>query len=511
MPFEHLSIKSGAGGTDADPGIMTVNGTGFNPNFLPKAFGYDEENTAANVAWFPYDRGIQVPTPTTWDNGVSAQWGLFFWNRDRILQLDGTTGAWTDVLTIADQQNLWDWGIHTGLYEVWGSNGKLYVCGLYPGTTSSNYVGAISYSVETSTWTDTGEQDLGLFSRFTNCKFCISWNERLWLCTENKLYSFDPVAQTIEVEALTGVFTSSLHQSPFVLGQRFFLAGIDSGNLKVFERVGGAWTELADLGPISLSLTLGTWDYALTQTQVVFFFNSVDGGSAGYRAVEVTTFDSNVGGPLTTDDISIPVLQNYANVFQVGGITNPNVRFWCSADSSAFPDQPPQINVHLQDTTGFGEAWQTLRWVDKNTPLGGLGPAFGGGNSYISSKNGAGGSIFSAPTIPSTQRKVVVFKVEAADPTIANGLKVSCWTFGTTATASVRIRVTYPVSPVSSQIRAFRGTIHSVIAGGTLSSNQINNVSVNSTGGTPLEFIWDREADGWKPWLVFGLSVELSD
>lgn len=511
MPFEHLSIKSGAGITDADPGIMTVNGTGFNANFLPQAIGYGEENTAGNAAWFPYDRGIQVPTPTTWATGTFPQYGLFFWNRNQILQIDNTTGSWTDILTISDQQNLWDWGIHTGLYEVWGSDGRLYVCGIYPGATSTNFVGAISYSTATDTWTDTGELDLGSFSRFTNCKFCISWNERLWLCTENKLYSFDPVANTLLIESLTGVFTSSHHQSPFVLGQRFFLAGIDGSQLKIFERVGGAWTELADLGQISISASLGTWDYALTQTQVIFFFNSVDGGSSGYRCVEVTTFDSNVGGFLTVDDISFPVLQNYTNVFQPGGTSNPDVRFWSSTDSSAFPDQAPQNNVHLQEATGFPEPWQTLRFVDKNTPLAGLGPAFGGGNSYISDKNGAGGFIYSAPTLPSTQRKIVVARVQPADTTISGGLRVSYWAFGTTATASVRIRVTYPVSPVSSQIRAFRGTIHSVISGGTLSSNQINNVPVNTSGGGLHEFIWDREADGWKPWLVFGLSVELSD
>lgn len=510
MTHEFLSIKGGQGIDDADPGIMTVNGTGFNASFLQQMFGYDEENTAGNTPWFPFDRGIQVPTPTTWDNGVSKQWGLYYWNRNQIMQLNGTTDNWVDIFTVADQQNIWDYGIHTGLYEVYGSDGKLYVCGIYPGVTFNN-MGAIKLDVETGVWSDTGQQSLGF--QFTNCTYCISWNERLWLATQNRLISYDPVSGNIEVETISG--DGRPDQKPLILGQRFFVCTEHVNRLKVWERIGGTWVEMADLGQITHDAD-ALFDYVLTETQAIFFFNSVETISgtpkSGLRAVEVTTVDPSPGGALIVDEVTETVLAGDANIFHEDLNTLPSIVFWSAADSSAFPDQAAQVNLYRQSFTGYPEAWATQRWINKSSALGSLGPTFGGNNSYVSCKDGAGGRIFSADILPTTQRKIVVYKVEPADLVVEDGLLVSFWAFGDVGTGQVRIRRSYAVFPVGSVIRVNRGTIHSVVSGGTLFNfTQINNVPVDKNGGGVHQFIWDRNNDAQAPWLAYALSVELSD
>lgn len=517
MTHEFLSIGQDSSPFEALPGIRTVNGTGFNPSFLQQMFGYTAENSTNIGPWFPFERGIQVPTPSYWDNGTSPQWGLYYWVQNQILQLNGTTNNWTDILTISNQQDINDYSIHTGLYEVYGTDGKLYGCGMYPGSTSNSHVGAVKFDVATETWSDSGEFNLGSTSRFSNCHYCIPWRGKLWLLTENKLYGYDPVADNITLEFPSVGSASSPNQKIFIMGQRFFIAVTVSSRLKIFERVGGLWAEMADLGQITMSAD-GMIDYAQTNTQVIFFFNSVEtiGGTpmSGYRAVEVTTFDPQIGGTLVTDEVTTPVLSGFGQVFSDALNTYPDVRFFTSADSSAVPSQFPQINVYVQEdlTNQYGIAWQTFRWVDKASQLASLGAASGGGVSYVSSKSGAGGIIFSAPILPTTQRKVVVHQVEADEESVESGILVSYWAFGTTATAQVRIWCAQAVSPVSSPIRSFRGTIWSVVSGGTLFNfTQINNVPVSTTGGGSHQFVWYRSNDGWSPWLNFSLTVELSD
>jgi hypothetical protein len=515
MTHEFFSI--GRDGAEALPGIQTVNGTGFNPSFLQKMFGYAPENPASTEPWFPFDRGIQVPTPGNWDNGVSKQWGLYYWVKNQILALNGTTDNWVDILTMADQQDLNDFSIHTGLYEVYGSDGKLYVCGMYPGVTSIHYIGAVKFDVENATWSDTGELNINS-GRFTNCQYCIPWRGKLWLATQNKILSYDPVFDTIEYRAGPGFSSVEYSEKIFTMGQRFFVAGKRTNQLKVYEDIGGNWIEMADLGQITMNPD-AMMDYAQTNTQVIFFFNSVEtiGGTpmSGYRAVEITTVDPNIGGTLIVDEVTDPVLSGFANVFHSDLNSFPDVRFFTAADGSAFPLQFPQINVYMQEhaTAGYNEPWQSFRWVDKVSPLGGLGPAFGGGHAYMSVKLGGGGRIFSADILPTTQRKIVVYKIEGADEVTEDGLLVSFWAFGDVGTGVVTIRVNFPVSPVGSLLRAQQGIIHSVVSGGILNGfvNQIDNVPIDKDGGGVHQFIWDRQTNFFTPWLAFGLTVILSD
>lgn len=516
MTHEFLGIGFGSSPDfDGLPGIMTVNGTGFNASFLQQMFGYKGENSGVVEPWFPFERGIQVPTPNKWDNGVSKQYGLYYWVQNQILALNGTTDNWVDVLTIANQQDINDYSIHTGLYEVYGSDGKLYICGMYPGVTSTNHIGAIKFDPETETWTDEGETNVG--SRFANCHYCIAWRGRLWLAVGTGLYSYDPVSGNLERRAIP-FNVSSPDRKLFVLGQRFFVAGHFNTRLKVHEDVGGEWVEMADLGQISMSAD-GMIDYIQTYTQVIFLFNSVEtiGGvpKSGYRAVEITTFDPNIGGTLVIDEVTDAVLSGFANVFHEDLNSFPDVRFFTSADSSAYVTQTPHINIYVQEalTNQFNIPWQTLRWVDKGSPLASLGGAFGGGTSYMSSKTGAGGIIFSADILPTTQRKVVVYKIEAADEVIEDGMLVSFWAFGDTDIGVITLRINFPISPVGGLIRSQQAVIHSVVSGGVLNGfvNQIDNVPVDKSGGGVHQLIWDRKSSFYHSWLAFGLTVILSD
>jgi hypothetical protein len=523
MTHEFLGIgySSMASGYEGLPGIMTNNGTLFQGgSWLQQMFGFQNENSGLPFSepYFPFDRGIQVPNPDTWHNGVSPKWGLYFWVKNQILVLNGTTNNWEAVLTMATQHNLKDYGIHTGLYEVYGSDGRLYVCGMYPSTFGNLYTGAIKLDVETNVWTDIPGQLVN--QRFIDCQYCIAWKGKLLLLVGPRLYTYDPVSDVITQELLPTSFTTSSSRL-LIMGNRLF--GCDkslAGRLKIFEDVGGVWIEMADLGQITMT-SIGCFDYAQTKDAAIFFFNSVEtiGGvpMSGYRAVEVTTFDPNPGGALVIDEVTTPVLSGFGQVFSAALNSFPDARFFTCADSSAVPFQEARINIYHQEQAaappyGYGQPWATYRWVNKASQLSFLNVA-GGGTSYVSSKSGGGGHIFSADFLPTTQRKIVVYKVETADDIVQDGLLVSFWAFGDTDTDSGRIYVNYPTQfVVGSLIRGNGGTIHSVVSGGTLFQFQrIDNIPISRTGGGVHQFIWDRATDNFNPWQAFGLTVDLDD
>lgn len=493
MTHAFFSIQNGPTGVNPSPGIQTSSGTGFNPNFmLPSLPTTDLENTGASTAWFPFDRGIQVPSPDTWPNSE----GVYFWNTNKIWIRDLGANTWTIAHTIAGMRDVLDYGVKSGLKALIGKNGRLYVAGVCPHTDGAANGMGVSLDVEANTWQESasinnnGTWDL-LEAAFVH-------RGELYVPTNEDIVVYDPAANSCRlivhpINPLTAKYRF------FSFGQRLFMAGSGTGgDMMVWEHYAGLWLEQANLGDYEVAST-GMWAILHNKQAVYILWNSNEGTASGFRMVKVAPSLPDPFSPLSITDLTDDQLQLSPYIFSTALNSNSAARLWAASDGSEYPGIDPLINLYIQAGGTYGEAWDANRFLGEQTALGDLGDPFGGAQTYMSSPFGDSPYIYNSPNIPGDQVKAVVYKVEPADDIVEHGLLISFWVFGNTDTVRVRLRHTNPFFPIQTPVRDQLGTIHSVVAGGLLNvnANRMDNVPVSTVGGGVHQLIWDRDADGY--------------
>jgi hypothetical protein len=282
----------------ARPGIHNNNGAAYTDvGVFPIASSLAAENTSGSFAFYPYDRiAFATQVGVDWTD----KWGAWLYHQNEIRE---NTGAdWPVVHVTTGQQNLLDFGIHTGLYQVWGHDGKAYLCGLYPGANAGE-VGAVRYDYETGVW-DSWVENVG--GKFTACTSCLPYAGRLCLATEGWQYTVDPANRKI-ARAAGPTGSSDARDKLFTLSDRLFWAGRFAGRLKVYESLGG-WQEVADLFALPIAVG-GEWALIQDYSRVALVFYS------GLRQLGFPAFDTyfshfSLEAPLTAPLSALSVVDH---------------------------------------------------------------------------------------------------------------------------------------------------------------------------------------------------------
>ena len=128
MPFEPFSVSSGPPGIagEAFPGYMINEGSEFSTVGFVGVDGAVAglENTAQDNTWLPYNRMIQAPTI---NSGADEPYGVYVWQQDKILDRNPADSEWRVVHTVTGQENLFDYGIKSGLNYLIGTDGRPYL------------------------------------------------------------------------------------------------------------------------------------------------------------------------------------------------------------------------------------------------------------------------------------------------------------------------------------------------------------------------------------------------
>lgn len=500
MSHEFFSINSGptTGSGFPEPGIMTVNGTAFNNIFFPFMLGLGLENTSNNTSWWPFDRGIQAPSPTTWGSGKE---GVYFWHKNNIYLRDGL-GNWDSVHMVANQQNVLDYGIHSGLYSLIGRDGRLYVAGLAPSATGPSNTVGIRLDVASDAWS---EVDSAATPRMDNVQICYPFQGDLWAAGNGNFYRYDVASNKIYTIMRPG--DVSYHYRFFNFGSRFFVAGPGGLNImKVWEYFAGIWVELLSLGAFTVSAT-GLWDLMLLHTDAYLIWNSNGGGSSGYRFVKITPVTTDFLTPLTNTELTDTVLALSPYIYSTALNNNPNGRLFWASDGNSYPELPPRVNLYHQPVGTYSQDWDANRWLGDTTPLGDLGDAQPGTHTYVSNRFGSGDGLFHSPNIPTIQQEITIYRLVSTE---TDALAILFWCFGLTRTGRVKLWITTPEYPLTTPLRYQRGQILSV-TGGTLNvaQNRMDNVPISPTGGGTLELVWDRDSDDFDLTQLVAVSLEL--
>jgi hypothetical protein len=250
---------------------------GVTPPLFDQMVGVSGENLAkATTGWRPYDRIVFAPRA-----GVQFDlaWGAHAYQGDKIYRHVGGGGGWTAIHTCFRQENLLPFhGVHTGLYTVWGNDGKHYKVGIYPGLdgvgTPGDTVGAVVIDVATGAVTSFTREGIG--GSFTHLTYPLAWRGKLYLATQGSLFSVDPASSTIDRIPGPAVGPDGQGRDKlFILSGKLYWIGRSSLRMKIFELFSSLWVEAGDLWPFSLS-TKGEFavfaDY--TTVGVVFYTGS---------------------------------------------------------------------------------------------------------------------------------------------------------------------------------------------------------------------------------------------
>jgi len=258
MPFRFHSLATNV--ADALPGIMINNGvTWSNVGFLaglPVGAGVEDPG-GATTDFFNYDRQIQVPHPNSPSN---EGYGIYVWNQDKIWLRENPGPAWVTKHTMTGMENLLSFGVHTGLYDMIGTDGRLYICGMYPGA-NADEMGYYVHDVQADTY-QSGVQPA--LDKPTRMGHATPYQGKLYWASQGDLYILDPKRRTIAVMPTP---TNDHRDKLVVLGTRLFLIGETANTLRLYEVYGSVFNEISNLGnysglgPSEWALNLG-WDAA---------------------------------------------------------------------------------------------------------------------------------------------------------------------------------------------------------------------------------------------------------
>jgi hypothetical protein len=243
--------------------------------------GIGAENIAlATTGYRPYDRVIFAPRA---GRPFPTRWGAYAYHTDRIFEHIGGGGGWVAQHTCVRQENLLPFhGIHTGLYTVWGTDGKHYKVGIYPAVDigsgfPGDHVGAVVMDVATGVITSFTQEDLG--AGFNKCTVALAWKNKLWLATQGNVFIVDPAAQTIVREDGPPGYSGGQGDDQgrdklFILSGKLYFCGESSNRMKVFERLThGTWVEMADLFSFQVGAK-GEWALFQDYTTVGVIFRT---------------------------------------------------------------------------------------------------------------------------------------------------------------------------------------------------------------------------------------------
>jgi len=258
------------------------------------------ENTGANLEWRAFDRSVFASVDTPPQAATPAQTGshrIFWFQQNAIQESVSLPVPFAVVHTVTGMQNVLDFGLHTGLYNVIGFDGLRYLCGLYPGANATE-TGWVKWNPRTNVWTS------GIVSGTTRPSGnrmgpCVGFDSQLCHASNGVLTTFDPVGETI-------------NQLPYTNGSSIDRVVVSSGGLYVVSAGSGRITlhQLAfglhvtnDLGAHAINIA-GGGEFALmrfgsTDDHNLFFvmFYTTTGGTGSkcYKA------DTSGGAPAVTE------------------------------------------------------------------------------------------------------------------------------------------------------------------------------------------------------------------
>jgi len=482
------------------PGVYINNGQfwsniGF---FLPITVA--AENLANDRDYWPYDRIVLAPRI---GRDFTDGFGAFCYQRDRIFQ-NGTAG-WVEVHQCVSQENLLDFGVHTGLYKMFGKDGRAYVAGMYPGA-GAGEVGGVSYQLESGVWQSQVSQ-VGV--KFTGCTWPLSHRGRLWLATEGNVYRFDPVDMTTDVIPGPTDLAIDKRDKMISMGGRIFLCGRQSGTNRqyLWEYIGG-WVGRGALIPGTGGLAAyssgagGEWGYIQDYAAVYVIWYSgsrtVMRGTIYHSVAQIQLDDTEFLGPITFTDRSPETSPIYAGA----GTPQNDAVVYCAQEADAAPASSTGNTIYanfgddlISGAAPFALVKDSYRWAGTNAPWSNLSGNSAAQVSYTSNVWGLqDGILFNTD-------KIVVYKIERDDAAAPGAVRIYYWAFQSTpGLQSVRIYMkdysdTGPFGRRGTKIPLQVGTPIAT-SSGTINVGQKRVDDVPTLLAGSDQFItWDRVAD----------------
>lgn len=486
MAFEHFQVASGptTGSGEAQPGFLINDGaTPIGTGFATISSGLAGlENTANDPEWAPYDRMVQVPTL---NSGADQPFGIFVWQQNKIFDQNPVGGAWRAVHTVTDQENLLDYGVKTGLIQVFGEDSRPYLVGFYPAT-AANTVGVVVYDVLAETWSS---QTFDVGDKFSNCTYAVEHDGKAYMASEQNIYVYNPAGDTLIRVPNTAALGTDWRDKVFVLSGRVFVASVAGSSMRIYEYFGSfklhSTVSSARSGVEAEFGVLMSRDAAY-----LHFFNTgheiqcfeVEASLDPMSSITVTDRSEAVWGspvPLVTES-----------------------RVTCRQEYEDDPKSDRGGTMVLQTAfiagkTRYQSAWNTFRWNGPTTFRTGI-ATDGGETTYTSSPKGDGIHIYHGATaVDGTE--VPIYTLED----LGNGLlSVRFGVFGATgspATQALRLLFgTEDDSPAG--IADTQGTIISISQGSLDGQGRAHSVPLTPNSGLQgsayYTLTWDRLADG---------------
>lgn len=316
--------------------------------------GIGNENSGGALDWRSFDRSVFASPQTPANIQLQAHW----FQRNQIQSIT-LGGAYASVHTVAGMQNVLDYGVHTGLYSVPDEQGRLYLCGLYPGINAGE-MGWVKLDAVTGVWTS------GIVTgliRPTGNRMgpCVNYEGQLVHATNGVASFFDPVEETIWQRAYGN---GSLVDRPVISTGRLYIVSAGGGAIRVHGLFFGSFVENLNLGSHSISFanggSFGLLRYGGSDDHNLFFvmYYTTSGGT-GSRCFVVNTTAGGVpttterttmvptGAPLTHGGIGgwpyTPI--TFENLAYPGGTAHPNYSWESCFDNVDTPPYAPSVNA----------------------------------------------------------------------------------------------------------------------------------------------------------------------
>lgn len=475
--------------TNPVPGVYINNAQAWsNVGFYP-ATSIAGENAPNDVNYYPYDRIIHVPRI---GRDFSNGWGAWLYQRDRILQ-NGSAG-WTDVHMCTGQQTFNDFQNHSGLYSVFGTDGKLYVCGFYPGN-GANEVGTVRLDVETGAWSSTLHNTVNI--RFSATTYPIQHRGQLVWAARGVMWRYDPVNDDLDEITLPDGHLD-FRDKLFSLGKRLFLAARHStGAMRVYEYYGG-WYQHASLrnwnpnngADFGVMIDFG-------EASLIYFDGprALPGGTTFF-----THYTISVSGPGFLSPLVITDVTDATSPLSFGLVPNANSTVYCAQDADDNPTVSTgnTIFVGLGNANPYQSTREPFRYAGSNARWTDLMGSIPGSISYTSARYGLG------DTLLNNTNKNVCFRVSRADNVKAGALRFDYWAFSTAPGTDQAVRIYFRDRSVAgafgrlgTKLPLQAGTIIDFDAGGgTLNAAERRVEGVPTLlAGAAHYLVWDVVAD----------------
>ena len=237
------------------------------------------ENTAVNVEWRAFDRSAFASVDVPPQAATPAQTGshrIFWFQQNAIQESVSLPVPFSVVHTVVGMQNVLDFGLHTGLYNVLGFDGLRYLCGLYPGALAGE-TGWVKWNPRTNVWTS------GIVAGTTRPSGnrmgpCVAFDAQLCHANNGVLTMFDPAGETInQIPYADG---SSIDRVVVSSGG-LFIVSAGAGQIKVHQLAFGLH-EISNPGAHAINIA-GGGEFALMR------FGSVDDHNLFYIMFYTTT------------------------------------------------------------------------------------------------------------------------------------------------------------------------------------------------------------------------------